>query len=160
MGISILKRSVDGAAARRTSMAKRATLDGLLSLAAALSAGEPLVPARAQRPQLGVLPPAASLTNATSVLRRLAQAENVGAALIAPSEPESVVEQTDAAADPSVAAIGIILDGTHPPILSPAALIGIGHRAAAAVPAHVGSDNAKTGFHAQEGLTVLSRGRS
>jgi len=144
-------------------MAKRATLDGLLSLAAALSAGEPLVPARAQRPQLGVLPPAASLTNATSVLRRLAPAENVGAALIAPSDseaPESVVEQTDAAADPSVAAIGIILDGTHPPILSPAALIGIGHRAAAAVPAHVGSDNAKTGFQAQEGLTVLSRGRS
>ena len=144
-------------------MAKRATLDGLLSLAAALSAGEPLVPARAQRPQLGVLPPAASLTNATSVLRRLAQAENVGAALIAPSDseaPESVVEQTDAAADPSVAAIGIILDGTHPPILSPAALIGIGHRAAAAVPAHVGSDNAKTRFQAQEGLTVLSQGRS
>jgi hypothetical protein len=162
MWISILQTGVDGAAARRTLMAKRATLGGLPSTAVAfLSAGLPLVPARSQGPQMSILP-TASLTNATNVLRRLTQVENVRAALIAPSDgeaPESVVERTDAAADPSVAAIGIFSDGMRPPLLSPAALIGISQRDAAALPVHEGFDKAKTAFQAQ-GLTVLSQGRS
>ncbi|HEY7084159.1 MAG TPA: hypothetical protein VH519_05025 [Hyphomicrobiaceae bacterium] len=136
-------------------MAKCATLGGLPNLAAAfLNAGLPLVPARSQGPQMSILP-TASLTNATNVWRRLAQVEHVRAALIAPSDeaPESVVERTDAVADPSVAAIGIFSDGMRPPPLSPAALIGISQRDVAALPVQEGFDKAKPAFQAQ-GLTV------
>ena len=142
-------------------MAKRARLEGLRLAAAFLGAGGPLVPARAPGTQMGVVP-AASLTNTTSVLVRLIPAENVRAALIAPSHrqaPEPIVEQRDAAADPSVAAIGSFPNDTHPPIRSLAALTGISHKDAAACPGLVRSDKAKTALQALSRM-VLSQGRS
>jgi molybdate transport system substrate-binding protein len=94
---------------------------------------------------------------------RIAQAENVRAALLMVSRgeaPAGIVYQTDAAADPSVAIIGVFPEGTHPPIIYPVALTaGATHPDAAAFLAYMRSDKATTVFEAQ-GFTVLSQGRS
>jgi molybdate transport system substrate-binding protein len=94
---------------------------------------------------------------------RIAQAENVRAALLMVSRgeaPAGIVYQTDAAADPSVAIIGVFPEGTHPPIIYPVALTaGAAHPDAAAFLAYMRSDKATTVFEAQ-GFTVLSQGRS
>jgi molybdate transport system substrate-binding protein len=93
---------------------------------------------------------------------RIAQAENVRAALLMVSRgeaPTGIVYQTDAAADPSVAII-VFPEGTHPPIIYPVALTaGATHPDAAAFLAYMRSDKATTVFEA-EGFTVLSQGRS
>ncbi|KAB2915497.1 MAG: molybdate ABC transporter substrate-binding protein [Hyphomicrobiaceae bacterium] len=60
-----------------------------------------------------------------SVSARLAQAENVRAALLLVSRgeaPAGIVYQTDAAADPNVTIIGVFPQDTHPPIIYPVAL--------------------------------------
>jgi molybdate transport system substrate-binding protein len=60
-----------------------------------------------------------------SVESRLAQAENVRAALLLVSRGEAalgIVYQTDAAADRNVRVVGTFPDNTHPPIIYPIAL--------------------------------------
>ncbi len=60
-----------------------------------------------------------------SVAGKVAQAENVRAALLLVSRgeaPAGIVYQTDAAADPNVEIIGTFPEDTHPPIIYPIAL--------------------------------------
>ena len=60
-----------------------------------------------------------------SVSSKIAQAENVRAALLLVSRgeaPAGIVYQTDAAADPNVKIIGTFPEDTHPPIIYPIAL--------------------------------------
>jgi molybdate transport system substrate-binding protein len=98
-----------------------------------------------------------------SVSGRLAQAENVRAALLLVSRgeaPAGIVYQTDAASDKAVAIIGTFPEDTHPPIIYPAALTAnASHPDAAAFLAYIRSDKAKPLFEAQ-GFTVLNSGRS
>jgi molybdate transport system substrate-binding protein len=97
-----------------------------------------------------------------SVSGRVAQAENVRAALLLVSRgeaPAGIVYQTDAASDPSVTIIGAFPEDTHPPIIYPAALTTSASADAAAFLAHIKSHKAKPLFEAQ-GFTVLNAGRS
>jgi molybdate transport system substrate-binding protein len=97
------------------------------------------------------------------VATRIAQAENVRAALLLVSRgeaPAGIVYQTDAVADPSVAIIGTFPEDTHPPITYPIALTaGASHPDAATFLAYVKSGKARPLFEAQ-GFTVLSPGQS
>jgi molybdate transport system substrate-binding protein len=98
-----------------------------------------------------------------SVSGKIAQAENVRAALLLVSRgetPAGIVYQTDAAADPNVKIIGTFPDDTHPPIIYPVALTASAtHPDAAGFLAYLKSAKAKTLFEAQ-GFTVLSNERS
>jgi molybdate transport system substrate-binding protein len=98
-----------------------------------------------------------------SVSGKLAQAENVRAALLLVSRgeaPAGIVYQTDAASDRNVTIIGTFPEDTHPPIIYPIALTANAtHPDAAAFLAYIRSDKAKPLFEAQ-GFTVLSAGRS
>ena len=63
-----------------------------------------------------------------SVSSKVAQAENVRAALLLVSRgeaPAGIVYQTDAAADPSVKIIGTFPENTHAPIIYPIALTAV-----------------------------------
>ena len=97
------------------------------------------------------------------VATRIAQAENVRAALLLVSRgeaPAGIVYQTDAAADPNVAIIGKFPEDTHPPIIYPIALTAhASHPDAAAFLAYVKSAKARPIFEAQ-GFTVLNPGQS
>jgi molybdate transport system substrate-binding protein len=98
-----------------------------------------------------------------SVSGKLAQAENVRAALLLVSRgeaPAGIVYQTDAAADPNVKIIGTFPEDTHPPIVYPIALTASASNPdAAAFLAYVKSAKARPLFEAQ-GFTVLTAGRS
>jgi molybdate transport system substrate-binding protein len=98
-----------------------------------------------------------------SVSGKLAQAENVRAALLLVSRgeaPVGIVYQTDAAPDRNVRIIGTFPEDTHPPIIYPIALTANAtHPDAAAFLAYVRSDKAKPLFEAQ-GFIVLNAGRS
>jgi molybdate transport system substrate-binding protein len=98
-----------------------------------------------------------------SVSGKLAQAENVRAALLLVSRgeaPAGIVYQTDAAADPNVRIIGTFPEGTHPPIIYPVALTAnANHPDAAGFLRYITSAKAKPLFEAQ-GFTVLGSGRS
>jgi molybdate transport system substrate-binding protein len=98
-----------------------------------------------------------------SVSGKLAQAENVRAALLLVSRgeaPAGIVYQTDAAADPNVKIIGTFPEDTHPPIVYPIALTASASNPdAAAFLAYVKSAKARPLFEAQ-GFTVLDAGRS
>ena len=98
-----------------------------------------------------------------SVSGKIAQAENVRAALLLVSRgeaPAGIVYQTDAASDPSVAIIGTFPTDSHPPIIYPIALTaGTDHPDAAAFLAYLKSAKAKPFFDAQ-GFTVLTPGQS
>lgn len=98
-----------------------------------------------------------------SVSSKIAQAENVRAALLLVSRgeaPAGVVYQTDAAADAKVKIIGTFPEDTHPRIIYPIALTaGATSPEAAAWLAYVKSAKAKPLFEAQ-GFTVLSPGQS
>jgi molybdate transport system substrate-binding protein len=98
-----------------------------------------------------------------SVSRKIAQAENVRAALLLVSRgeaPAGIVYQTDAAADPGVAIIGTFPKESHPPIIYPIALTaGTDHPDAGAFLAFLKSARAKPFFKAQ-GFTVLTPGQS
>jgi molybdate transport system substrate-binding protein len=98
-----------------------------------------------------------------SVSTKLAQAENVRAALLLVSRgeaPAGIVYQTDAASDRGVTIIGTFPEDTHPPIIYPIALTANAtHPDAAALLAYIRSDKARPLFEAQ-GFTVLNAGRS
>ena len=97
-----------------------------------------------------------------SVSNKLAQAENVRAALLLVSRgeaPAGIVYQTDAASDSSVKIIGTFPEDTHPPIIYPIALTANASPDAAAFLAYIRSDKAKPLFEAQ-GFMVLGPGRS
>jgi molybdate transport system substrate-binding protein len=99
----------------------------------------------------------------TSVSSKIAQAENVRAALLLVSRgeaPAGIVYQTDAAADPNVKIIGTFPESTHPPIIYPIALTATAsHPDAAALLTYLKSARAKSVFEAQ-GFTMLSPGQS
>ena len=94
-----------------------------------------------------------------SISAKVAQAENVRAALLLVSRgeaPAGIVYQTDAAADPKVKIIGTFPENTHPPIIYPIALTANAtHPDAAAFLAYIRSAKAKPIFEAQ-GFTVIS----
>lgn len=94
-----------------------------------------------------------------SVSGRIAQAENVRAALLFVSRgeaPAGIVYQTDAAADTNVKIIGTFPEDTHPPIIYPIALTASStHPDATAFLAYIRSAKARPLFQAQ-GFTVLS----
>jgi molybdate transport system substrate-binding protein len=94
----------------------------------------------------------------TSVQDRIAQAENVRAALLLVSRGEAplgIVYQTDAAADPGVRIVGAFPEDTHPPIVYPIALVaGSANPDAAAFVAWLQSPAARGSFERQ-GFTVL-----
>jgi molybdate transport system substrate-binding protein len=98
-----------------------------------------------------------------SVSAKIAQAENVRAALLLVSRgeaPAGIVYQTDAAADANVKIIGTFPEDSHPPIIYPIALTAsANHPDAASFLAYIRSAKAKPVFEAQ-GFTVLSRGQS
>jgi molybdate transport system substrate-binding protein len=98
-----------------------------------------------------------------TVSTKIAQAENVRAALLLVSRGEAplgIVYQTDAAADPHVKVIGTFPEHTHPPIIYPAALTASARNAdAAAFLDYIKSGRARPLFEAQ-GFTVLGTGRS
>jgi molybdate transport system substrate-binding protein len=98
-----------------------------------------------------------------SVSAKIAQAENVRAALLLVSRgeaPAGIVYQTDAAADANVAIIGTFPQNSHPPIVYPIALTASSTSPdAAAFLDYVRSAKARPLFEAQ-GFTVLSRGQS
>lgn len=93
-----------------------------------------------------------------SVQDRIAQAENVRAALLLVSRGEAplgIVYQTDAAADPNVRIVGAFPENTHPGIVYPIALVASSANPdAAAFVAHLGSPAARASFEKQ-GFTVL-----
>jgi molybdate transport system substrate-binding protein len=99
----------------------------------------------------------------TSVSGKLAQAENVRAALLLVSRGEAplgIVYRTDAAADRNVRIVGRFPENTHPPIIYPIALTtNATHPDAAAFLAYVRSAKTRRLFEAQ-GFTVLDDGRS
>jgi molybdate transport system substrate-binding protein len=98
-----------------------------------------------------------------SVSGKIAQAENVRAALLLVSRgeaPAGIVYQTDAASDPNVKIIGTFPEDTHPRIIYPIALtVGANHPDAAAFLDYVKSAKAKSLFEAQ-GFSVLAPGQS
>jgi molybdate transport system substrate-binding protein len=93
-----------------------------------------------------------------SVQDRIAQAENVRAALLLVSRGEAplgIVYQTDAAADPNVRIVGTFPENTHPAIVYPIALVAnSANPDAAAFVAYLGSAAAWPSFKRQ-GFTVL-----
>jgi molybdate transport system substrate-binding protein len=93
-----------------------------------------------------------------SVEKKIAQAENVRAALILVSRGEAplgIVYATDAAADPNVRIIGTFPANTHAPIVYPAALTkGSGRPDAAAFLVYLQSPAARPLFERQ-GFSVL-----
>lgn len=88
---------------------------------------------------------------------KLAQAENVRAALLLVARGESplgIVYTTDAASDPSVVIIGTFPEESHPPIIYPAALTLGASGAADAFLAYLKSPGAKLVFE-KHGFIVL-----
>lgn len=98
-----------------------------------------------------------------SVSSKVAQAENVRAALLLVSRgeaPMGIVYQTDAAADAGVKVVGVFPEDTHPPIIYPIALSDkVTHPDAVALLAYIRSGKAKSLFEAQ-GFSVLGDGKS
>jgi len=94
----------------------------------------------------------------SSVQDRIAQAENVRAALLLVSRGEAplgIVYQTDAAADPNVKIVGVFPENTHPAIVYPVAVLASSANPdAAAFAAHLRTPAALPLFEKQ-GFTVL-----
>jgi molybdate transport system substrate-binding protein len=94
-----------------------------------------------------------------SVKDRVAQAENVRAALLLVSRGEAplgIVYQTDAAADPNVAVAGALPADLHPPIVYPVAVTRAStHPAAGAFLGYLKGRTARAAFEKQ-GFTVLA----
>lgn len=92
---------------------------------------------------------------------RLAQAENVRAALLLVSRGEAplgIVYRTDAAADPNVRIVAVFPEDTHPPIVYPAAMTrDSANPDAGALLAFLRSGTARAAF-ARQGFTVLGPG--
>jgi molybdate transport system substrate-binding protein len=98
-----------------------------------------------------------------AVESRVAQAENVRAALLLVSRGEAnlgIVYQTDAASDPGVAVVATFPETTHPPIVYPAALTAAArHARAQEFLTYLRSSAAAQIFEAH-GFTAISRGQS
>jgi molybdate transport system substrate-binding protein len=98
-----------------------------------------------------------------SVQDKLAQTENVRAALLLVSRGEAplgIVYQTDAIADPNVKIVAAFPETTHPAIVYPIALTaGTRNPDAAAFLAYLGSARSKALFEKQ-GFTALAAGRA
>ncbi|MFI5001620.1 MAG: molybdate ABC transporter substrate-binding protein [Reyranellales bacterium] len=99
----------------------------------------------------------------TGVKDRLAQAENVRAALLLVARGEAplgIVYSTDAAAEPNVRIVAAFPDGSHPPIVYPAAITR-DSKAADAKPFldYLRSTRARLAFEKQ-GFTMLVRSAS
>ena len=94
------------------------------------------------------------------VKAKVAQADNVRAALLLVSRGEAplgIVYRTDAVSDPSVTIVGTFPDGSHPPVLYPAALTAGSEKPdAQAFLAFLRSDKAKP-FFEKQGFTVLAK---
>lgn len=92
---------------------------------------------------------------------RIAQAENVRAALLLVSRGEAplgIVYETDAKADPNVKILGRFPEDSHPPIVYPAAVLeASASKAAVGFLDFLKSSDAKSVFQAQ-GFTVLNCG--
>ena len=99
----------------------------------------------------------------TGVKDRIAQTENVRAALLLVSRGEAalgIVYKTDAASDPNVTVVGTFPEGSHPPIMYPVALTKDSiNPDAASFLTFLGSDKAKP-FFEKQGFTVFSKARS
>ena len=98
-----------------------------------------------------------------SVKDRIAQADNVRAALVLVARGEAplgVVYSTDAAVEPSVKIVGTFPEDSHKPIIYPAA-VTTDAKSAAAAPflAHLESPQARSAF-AKQGFTVLVKSTS
>ncbi|HJQ57325.1 MAG TPA: molybdate ABC transporter substrate-binding protein [Vineibacter sp.] len=95
-----------------------------------------------------------------SVQDRLAQAENVRAALLLVSRGEAplgIVYQTDAASDANVRIVDTFPENTHPAIVYPIALVASSANPdAAAFLTYLGSSAARPAFEKQ-GFTVLTK---
>jgi molybdate transport system substrate-binding protein len=95
-----------------------------------------------------------------AVKDRVAQAENVRAALLLVSRGEAplgIVYQTDAAADPTVKIVGTFPEDTHPPIVYPVAVTKTSANGnAPALLAFLRGPAARVAFERQ-GFTVLNR---
>jgi molybdate transport system substrate-binding protein len=92
----------------------------------------------------------------SSVVAKLAPAENVRAALLLVSRGEAplgIVYRTDALADPGVMIVDTFPEATHPPIVYPAALTAGASAEATGVLAFLRSAPARTVF-ARQGFTV------
>jgi molybdate transport system substrate-binding protein len=92
----------------------------------------------------------------SSVVAKLAPAENVRAALLLVSRGEAplgIVYRTDALADPGVMIVDTFPEATHPPIVYPAALTAGASAEATRVLALLRSAPARTVF-ARQGFTV------
>jgi molybdate transport system substrate-binding protein len=93
----------------------------------------------------------------TGVANKIAEAENVRAALLLVSRGEAplgIVYQTDATSDPSVKIIATFPDDSHPAIIYPMALTTNAGPQAAAFAAFIRSEKTKSYFEAQ-GFSVL-----
>jgi molybdate transport system substrate-binding protein len=97
-----------------------------------------------------------------SVQDRVAQSENVRAALLLVSRGEAplgIVYQTDAAADANVRIVDAFPENTHPPVVYPLALTAASRRGdAGALAAYLKSPRAKPLFEKQ-GFTVIEAAR-
>jgi len=96
------------------------------------------------------------------VKERLAQAENVRAALALVSRGEAplgIVYRTDAAADPNVKIIGTFPEGSHPPIVYPVALTKDG-RAGSDFLAFLKGPVARAAFERQGFIVIGGNGAS
>jgi len=94
-----------------------------------------------------------------SLKDRIAQAENVRAALLFVSRGEAplgIVYRTDAASDPGVRIVGTFPEGTHPPIVYPVALTRTAQPDAKAFLDFLRSSKARPVFERQ-GFSVLDR---
>ncbi len=96
-----------------------------------------------------------------AVKDKIAQAENVRAALVLVSRGEAplgIVYQTDAASDPTVKIVGTFPENTHPPIIYPVALTKEStNPEAPALLNYLHSPAARSAFERQ-GFTVLAPG--
>ena len=132
-----------------------------VDLAAALDGGRMAIAETSAVPA-GIYARAAlqSLSMWDSVAGRLAQAENVRAALALVSRGETplgIVYATDAKADAHVRVVDMFPAGSHPPILYPAALTADARPAARDLYAFLVSPQARRFFQAQ-GFVVIAPG--
>lgn len=137
----------------------KVTVDGQLDLVGLLGDGK-LAMALVDSVPAGQYGKAAltSLGLWDAVAPHVAQADNVRAALALVSTgeaPYGIVYATDAAADPGVGVAGTFPEGSHPPIIYPAALVKGADAHAAAFLAALSGPEAVKAFEAQ-GFTILT----
>ncbi len=94
----------------------------------------------------------------SSVEKKVAGAESVRAALALVSRgeaPYGIVYETDAAADPSVAVVGVFPADSHPPIIYPIAVLADSKNAAASAYLQFLKSEKAAPFFTSQGFTIL-----